>query len=39
MGAGFAAKVAQGAGIPLEALESVLLNHPLELLKRLELHA
>ena len=39
MGAGFAAKVAQGAGIPLEALESVLLNHPLELLKRLETHS
>lgn len=33
---GFAAKVAQGAGIPLEALESVLVNHPLELLKRIE---
>lgn len=35
MGNGFAAKVAQGAGIPLEALEAVLLNHPMELLKRL----
>ena len=33
---GFAAKVAQGAGIPVEILESVLLGHPLELLKRLE---
>lgn len=39
MGAGLAAKVAQGAGIPLEILESVLLNHPLELLKRLGAHA
>ena len=36
MKAGFAAKVAQGAGIPVEVLESVLLNHPMELLKRLE---
>ncbi len=33
---GFASKVAQGAGIPVERLESVLLTHPLELLKRLE---
>ncbi|MBP1765827.1 MAG: ycdX1, partial [Firmicutes bacterium] len=33
---GFAAKVAQGAGIPVEILESVLLSHPMELLKRLE---
>ena len=39
MGTGFAAKVAQGAGIPLEALESVLLNHPMELLKRLGSHS
>ena len=36
MKAGFAAKVAQGAGIPVEFLESVLLNHPLELLKRFD---
>ena len=36
MKAGFAAKVAQGAGIPVEFLESVLVNHPLELLKRFE---
>jgi len=36
MQVGFAAKVAQGAAIPLEALEAVLLNHPLELLKRIE---
>lgn len=36
MNAGFAAKVAQGAGIPVEFLESVLVNHPLELLKRFE---
>ena len=36
MNSGFAAKVAQGAGIPLEVLESVLLNHPMELLKRLD---
>lgn len=34
--AGFAAKVAQGAGIPLEVLESVLVNHPLQLLNRIE---
>jgi putative hydrolase len=33
---GFAAKVAQGAGIPVEILESVLLEHPMELLRRLE---
>lgn len=33
---GFAAKVAQGAGIPVEKLESVLLTYPMELLKRLE---
>ncbi|NMC33164.1 MAG: histidinol phosphate phosphatase domain-containing protein [Veillonellaceae bacterium] len=33
---GFAAKVAQGAGIPVEILESVLLDHPMELLRRLE---
>ena len=39
MSAGFASKVAQGAGIPLEALESVLLNHPMELLKRLGTYA
>lgn len=36
MAAGFASKVAQGAGIPVEVLESVLINHPMELLKRLE---
>ena len=36
MNTGFAAKVAQGAGIPVEFLESVLLNHPMELLKRFE---
>ncbi len=35
---GFAAKVAQGSGIPVEILESVLLSHPLELLKRLEIN-
>ncbi len=34
MAAGFAAKVAQGAGIPVEVLESVLITHPLELIRR-----
>jgi putative hydrolase len=38
MNEGFAAKVAQGAGVPVEILESVLLGHPLELLKRIEKH-
>ena len=38
MKAGFAAKVLQGAGIPQEAHEAVLLNHPLDLLKRIESH-
>lgn len=33
---GFASKVAQGAGIPVEILESVLINYPMELLKRIE---
>jgi putative hydrolase len=36
MGAGFPSKVAQGAGVPVEILESILLSHPLELLKRIE---
>lgn len=36
MKTGFAAKVAQGAGIPVEFLEAVLVSHPLELLKRFE---
>ena len=33
---GFAARVAQGAGIPVELMESVLSNHPVELLKLLD---
>jgi len=35
MKSGFAERVAQGAAIPTDALEAVLLNHPLELIKRI----
>lgn len=35
MSGGFASKVAQGAGIPLEVIESVLTENPMELIRRI----
>jgi len=35
MASGFAAKVAQGAGMPVEAIEAVLVEHPLALLRKI----